>query len=263
MDSKILVEQFCTPPFQEENDFDRTAYAGIKELDIEFENRILKGYSLGNGKNILLVHGWGSRASHMSFLAQYLANNGFHIMVFDGPAHGNSKRKGQKDLSSMFEFGRAVSCIAKKMDNLYCVIGHSLGAIATAFTMTGTGHLSGYRFTAEKLILISSPKNLYQVIENYSRNRDEMYKINELRQSLENAFNCKASEYNLCSELKFLNTDILIIHDEQDEDIPVSDALDLKQSNENIRLILTRGSGHKKILLNREMLRAVKNFLLK
>src|SRR5271157_2657553 len=102
MYNDILVEQFCTPPRQEDTDFDLKAFADAKNLDIEFEGRILKGYSMGSGKNILLIHGWGSRASHMALLARYLANNGFHVLVFDGPAHGCSRRKGKKDLSSMF-----------------------------------------------------------------------------------------------------------------------------------------------------------------
>ncbi len=262
MNHDILVEQFCTPHQQEETDFDKEVFADAKILDIKFENRILKGYSMGIGKNILLVHGWSSRASHMALLARYLVNNQFHVLVFDGPAHGDSRRKEQKDMSNMFEFGRAISCVAKNMGNIYAVIGHSLGATAAAFTLAGTGLLNNYQIATEKLILISAPESISRIIENFSRNRNEMDKMTELTQSLEQAFNFKVSDYSLSSALKYLNTSILIIHDKLDVEIPVSDALMLKEANERFKLILTKGSGHQKILINRDMLRAVKEFLL-
>jgi pimeloyl-ACP methyl ester carboxylesterase len=147
------------------------------------------------------------------------------------------------------------------MCDIYAVIGHSLGATAAAFTMAGTGHLFEYRFAAEKLILISAPENISRFIENYSRSRNEMDAMTELTQSLEDAFHFKVSDYSLSSALKNINSDILIIHDEQDEEIPVSDALRLKEANENSKLVLTKGSGHQKILISRGMLRAVNEFL--
>ncbi len=257
----MLVERFCTPPEQEETDFDRKVFAKAQILDIAFENRILKAYSVGSGRDVLLVHGWGSRASHLALLVRHLANIGFHVLVFDGPAHGNSKRRGQKDMSNMFEFGRAISCVAGHLGNTYAVIGHSFGATAAVFTIAGTGHLSEYRFAADKVVLISAPESVSRIIDNYSRNRNEMDAMTELTQSLERAFDFKVSDYSLSLALQYLNSELLVIHDEQDEEIPVSDALMLKKANERSRLVLTKGSGHKKILMNRDMLRAVEEFL--
>jgi len=260
MNHEDLVEQFCTPPHQEESDLDRKAFAKAQHLDIEFENRTLKGYSMGTGPGVLLVHGWGSRASHLALLARHLANNGFHVLVFDGPAHGNSRNMQHKDMSNLFEFGRAISCVAKTMGNTYAVIGHSVGATAAVFAMAGTGLLSEYRVVAEKLILISAPENILRIIEKYSRNKKEMDVMTELTQSLENAFDFKVSDYSVSLALRHLDARILIIHDEQDEEIPVSDALRMKESNEKSKLILTSGSGHQKILVDREMVREVKGF---
>jgi pimeloyl-ACP methyl ester carboxylesterase len=261
MYNEILVEQFCTPPLQEDTDFDKRAFKDAQIIDIEFENRILKGYSMGTGRNILLIHGWGSRASHLAMLARYLVNSGFHVMAFDGPAHGSSRRQEQKDMSNMLEFGRAVSCAAKKMGDIYAVIGHSIGASSSAFAMAGTGLLSEYRFEAEKLVLISAPESVSRAVESFCRDRNEEDRQAELLQSLEYVFNFNVSDYRLSSELKNLNSEILIIHDEQDEEIPVSDALRMKEMNDSVRLLLTKGSGHRKILLNRDMLHALKEFL--
>lgn len=262
MINEILVEQFSTPPEYEETDFDRKAFSNATILNIEFENRILKAYSIGTGPNVLMAHGWGSRASHMALIARYISNNGFRVVVFDGPAHGNSKKTDCKDMSNMFEFGRAISCVAKNIGDIYAVIGHSLGAMASAFTISGTGLLSEYKFFAEKLVLISSPITVVQVFENYSRKRNELNLLPELAFSLETAYNFKASEYNLLFALQNLNSKVMLIHDEQDEEVPIDDALSLKNKYEKILLKLTNGYGHQKILVNREMLNPIKDFLM-
>lgn len=262
MNNEILVEQFSTPPEYEETDFDRKAFAKATILDIEFENRILKAYSIGTGPNVLMVHGWGSRASHLALIARYIANNGFRVIVFDGPAHGKSKKMNCKDMSNMFEFGKAISCVAKSIGDIYAVIGHSLGAMASAFTMSGTGELSEYKFFAKKLILISSPISVSRVFENYSRNRDELNLLPELALSLENAYNFKAGEYELLVALQYLTSKVMVIHDEQDKEVPVCEALSLKNKYEEIFLKLTNGYGHQRILVNREMLNSIKEFLI-
>lgn len=142
MSYEILVEQFCTPPIQEETDFDRKTFATASILNIAFENSILKGYAMGTGPNVLLVHGWGSRASHLALIARYIANNGFRAVVFDGPAHGNSKKTNDKNLSNMFEIGRAISCVVKSVGAVFAVVGHSIGGMASAFTMLGKEQLA-------------------------------------------------------------------------------------------------------------------------
>ena len=217
---------------------------------------------MGTGPNVLLVHGWGSRASHLALLARYIANNGFRAVVFDGPAHGNSKKIKGKDLSNMFEICRAISCVANSIGTIFAVLGHSIGGMAAAFTLSGTGRVADYKFFAEKLILIGSPVTVPQVLENYSRNRDELNLLPELTQGLENAFNFKASAYDLSSALQNLDSKVMIIHDEQDEEVPVSDVLSLKNSYENIVLKLTKGYGHQKNLVNRAVLGSIKDFLV-
>lgn len=261
MNRELLIEQFCTPPLQEETDFDRTAFSRAQFLDIQFEERILKGYSMGAGRNLLLVHGWGSRASHLSLLARFLATNGFHVLVFDGPAHGYSIQKEQKNISNMFEFARAVSSVARQIEPVYAVIGHSFGATVAGFVLAGTGRMSACRVAAEKLVLISAPDSVSRIIENYSRGRNEIAAMNELTLSLEQAYDFKVSDYDLTTALRGLNAKTLIIHDEEDEEIPVSDALRLKEVNEGAKLVLTKGSGHQRILISRQMLGAVKEFL--
>lgn len=98
-------------------------------------------------------------------------------------------------------------------------------------------------------------------MENYSRKRGELDVLPKLTEGLENTFNFKVSDYDLSLALPYLNSKIMMIHDEQDEEVPVSDVLSLKSTYENIVLQLTNGYGHQKNLVNRGVLTTIKDFL--
>lgn len=261
MIDEALLQQFCTPAHMEESNFDRRAFQDAEARDVAFEGRVLKCHSTGEGKTVLLAHGWGSRASHMALLARSLAAGGFRAVAFDAPAHGNSRRADTADTSNMFEFGRAVSRVAGEYGPVYAVVGHSLGALAAAFALAGTGRFSEYRFAAEKLVLVSAPENLTRVLENFCR-KHGMASTDALRQSLEGAFGFRVSDYSLSEAAGRLCAKVMLVHDEDDEEIPVSDALDMKKKHEGVELVLTRGFGHGRILICREMFNAVRSFLL-
>ena len=79
---------------------------------VRFEARTLITYTWGEGKGVLLAHGWASRASHMALIARGLARRGFRAVAFDLPAHGRSRFHGGSPLSSGFEFGCAIRAVA-------------------------------------------------------------------------------------------------------------------------------------------------------
>jgi pimeloyl-ACP methyl ester carboxylesterase len=168
---------------------------------------------------------------------------------------------GIKDKSNMFEFGRAISCVANKIGDIYAVIGHSLGASAAVFAMAGTGYLSMYKFQTKKLILISTPVSVIRIIESYCRTMHSIFLMGKLTQSLEDAFNFKANDYSLSTEIEFIKSKILMIHDHQDEVIPVNDVIDLKHKYKKLQLKLTDGYGHQQIIMSREVLNSIVIFL--
>ena len=106
--SKRVMMHFCAPITEAENALDRKLTRSAEQCDIPFEGQILKAYVWGEGKTVLLVHGWGSRASHLAFLGKNIATSGFRAVAFDGPAHGNSQFNGSCPRSSLPEFCRAI-----------------------------------------------------------------------------------------------------------------------------------------------------------
>jgi pimeloyl-ACP methyl ester carboxylesterase len=258
-----LVRWFCTPPSFPFTDFESKAFTGADNIHFSFEGEMLAGYCWGEGKTVLLIHGWGSRASHMAFLGRFLAKAGFRVIAYDAPAHSSSGAPLKKTTSNMFEYCHAISTVAKSLAPLYAVVGHSFGAMCAAFTVSGTSEFSENKISAEKLVLISTPPTLVDVYKSFCR-RDGIgeERLAVLKSTLEKEFGFLSEDYTLKAALQNISADILIVHDTDDEEFPVSDIYDLQKSKPGAKLLVTEGSGHQKILANRVMIARIREHLL-
>ena len=257
-----VLEKFCTPPIPAKTEFDQKVLADARIDTIGFEGHNLHCYSWGEGKTVLLVHGWGSKASHLALLARHLARTGLRAVVIDGPSHGLSLKNEEKQQSSMFEFGRALSTVSAAIGSLYALVGHSFGALTAFFTSAGYGKLAPYQVRPERLVLISSPLSIQYVIEVYCRQEHmAAEQEQELKAELERGFDFSIEDYSALQALSGIRSKLLIVHDEEDEDVPFSNAVILHRSKAGSQLVATNGGGHQRILANRVMLRAVQGFL--
>jgi pimeloyl-ACP methyl ester carboxylesterase len=258
-----LVRRFCTPPFIPFREFENRALTDAEKMDLPFEGEMLAGYRWGAGRTVLLVHGWGSRASHMAFLAGILAKSGFRVVAYDAPAHSSTDLNPRKTMSNMFESCRALHAVAKSVGPLYAIAGHSFGAACAAFTVSGISAFNDYKIPVRKLVLISSPPTLVDVYKSFCR-RDSIGEegLPVLKTILEEKFSFVSEAYTVKDALHNIAGDVLLIHDEEDEEFPVSDIYELQRSRPDIKLLVTRGSGHQKILANRVMLAGVRGHLL-
>jgi pimeloyl-ACP methyl ester carboxylesterase len=258
-----IVQRFCTPPFYPFTEFEKKAFTDADKMGFPFEGDILAGYCWGEGKNVLLVHGWGSRASHMAFLGRFLAKAGFRVVAYDAPAHSSSDAPLKKTTSNMFEYCKGISAVAKSLGPVYAVVGHSFGAACAAFTAGGISAFSDCKIPVEKLVLMSTPPTLVDVYKSFCR-RDGIgiEGLPLLKSTLETEFYFVSKEYTVKAALQKLSADVLLVHDAEDEEFPVSDIYALQQSMPAAKILVTTGSGHQKILANRTMMAGVKEFLL-
>jgi len=260
---KDLIRRFCTPPFIPFSEFEDKAFSNAEKVEFPFENGNLAGYTWGTGKTILMIHGWGSRASHMAILGRFLAKAGFKVFVFDAPAHSSTTYPMKKSTTNLFEYCRAVYAVASSIGPLFAVIGHSFGAACAAFTASGTSAFRKYRISADKLILISTPPKLTDVYLSFCKKDqigEEGFAI--LKDTLESEFNFTSEDYTIEASLKNISSDVLLIHDTEDEEFPVSDIYPLQRYFPGTKIFITEGSGHKKILGNRLVMARIKEFLL-
>jgi hypothetical protein len=258
-----LVERFCTPQTPPLTDYDSKAFADAERIEYPFEGINLHGYCWGKGKTIVLVHGWGSRASHLAHLGRMLAKLEMRVIVYDAPAHFSSNEYAGKSTSNMFEYCRALSAIAKKEESLYALIGHSFGAFCAALTISGRLAFTNDKISAEKLIMISSPPTLTDVLKSFCKNNVlEFSDFQELKNNLEKSFSFSVDDYDIKSALQSVGAKTLLIHDSDDEEFPIADIYSIQKAVPHLQLFTTQGYGHQKILMNRAMIARIKEFLL-
>ena len=257
-----IVDEFSTPPVFPIKDSELKILSDAQIINIPFGNETLNCFQWGEGKTVILAHGWGSRASHMAFIGKFIAGLGFKVITFDAPAHSSLNSEGLKTKSSMFEFSRAIGTVANYFKPIYAVIGHSLGSAAAVFAITGHEPFEDYKFDLEKLVLISCPADLRSLIINYCKENNIEDSVSvDLEFGLEARYNFRVEDFSVVSTLKELNAKKLLIHDSGDESIPVTDAYEIIKANDDILFHETSGAGHSKLLMNRSVLAKIKDFL--
>ncbi len=257
-----LVELFATPPLLPETEYDRKALADAVLLEIPFEGQRLAGYSWGSGPSVLLAHGWASRASHMVPLGRVLIKAGFHVVAFDQPAHGRSLKKGQANRSSMPEFARAIATVGRSLGPLHGLVGHSLGGAAAALAAGGSPILPGLQVATGRLVMISSPAGALSIVESYCSEQGLKERKEELIQAIQDGYGFPIEAYNVGPSLQNCTARVLIVHDQEDAEVPFQEALQLRQACPASKLVTLQGAGHGGILSSRTMLKSVRDFLV-
>tara|TARA_X000000950_G_scaffold86409_1_gene108706 strand:+ start:6477 stop:7325 length:849 start_codon:yes stop_codon:yes gene_type:complete len=221
----------------------------IPEID-----KKLMVYELENsGPKVLLVHGWSGRATQMYDIAEKCHDSGMHVFSFDLPAHGQSS-------SSTTIIPEVVSCIRslyQKIGPFDYAIGHSIGGICI---------MNSLRFgdKYEKMVTISSPH------VNVDMFRDFIFKIGLKEENLDslleifkNKVGASVESYDLIKCAEISKTPTLLLHCEDDRDIPVDCSKESINHFGNGKLILTRGLGHRRILRNKDVVNSILKFLIK
>jgi pimeloyl-ACP methyl ester carboxylesterase len=256
------LDLFCTPIAPALNGTEIKALEKSDRFTVRFEESDVPCYAWGKGRTVLLCHGWSSRAGHLLLLASALARFGFKVVAFDAPAHRSLPGIVTKSASSMFEFARAIATVARGLDDVYGLIGHSLGAMAALFAMAGVPPLNDCSFHAEKLVLMSAPAALIHVISNFCRTHG----FNEvergfLENELESAFSMSIARYDCAQALGQIDVDALIVQDENDDQFSTAETLAHCATGSQSRVFMTTGLGHDRVLASRPVFAEIRSFL--
>jgi pimeloyl-ACP methyl ester carboxylesterase len=122
---------FFTPPRTRirDEEYAVLAHAGTFSLHVRGER--VSGYTWGDGPPVLLVHGWGGHAAHMTAFVKPLTQAGFRAVALDMPGHGQSGGR----LSSLVHFAAAIKAAGEHFGPLQGLIAHSLGAAGATAAM--------------------------------------------------------------------------------------------------------------------------------
>ncbi len=206
-------------------------------------------------KKILILHGFSSAAYKFSSYAEAFIREGYEVVAFDAPAHGNSEGKTVN--------AAIYAAMIKKGIELYGpfdgFIAHSFGALALSLALDETPHKAD-----TKIVFIAPATETTTAIDTAmsvlglkdAAVRSEIDKI---------IFNISGKETSWFSMRRIMHTiqaKILWIHDEDDDITPLSDAIKIKEDNHSyIEFFITKGLGHRRIYHDAVVKKRVMDFI--
>lgn len=207
---------------------------------------------------VFLVHGWQGRGAQLGKLVEPLLGMGLRVVAWDGPAHGDSSGKSANVRLFAELLGGAAEELAGKSGELLGVVAHSFGAGATTLALA-----KGW-LRAKRVVLVAAPADLEWVVSGFSRRfRFSPAVERSFRQKLESWVGLKTSEVGIAHLAKTIDTPALVVHDEQDEDVPFADAEKIVKNWRGSKLLPLTGVGHRKILKAPAFIEAAKEFIAK
>ena len=219
-------------PTEANRDFLNTAF---KE-ELEYNNQSIMTYRwIGKKQTILLAHGWESNAARWQNLIVSLKAKNFNVVALDAPAHGRSGGR----IFNAFVYSEFINVVSKRFQPSI-IIGHSVGGMAAVFFQN-----KYQQQQIQKLILLGSPSEFVDVLERYSNMLGYNQRVRtQMNTTIIERFGSKPEDFSTAKCLQTINSKGLIIHDAEDEIIPYQDALLIKNSFKDSKLITTSGLGH-------------------
>lgn len=218
----------------------------------ELEKRI-QVYKYGKSeKKVLLIHGWAGRGTQMYKIAEAFVDMGYETVSFDATAHGDSEGK----TSAMTEFIPAVLEIEKRHGPFEFAIGHSLGGMVL---------LNAVRdgFKVNRIALLGSGNSITAICHQFVNRLELKPKIAELlKRNMDNLLGYDVEKLSSYVVAKSLTIPTLVIHDTQDNEVPVSCAHAIRQNLKKGDIMITDGLGHRRILTDPSVIDRILSFLL-
>lgn len=239
-------------------------------MKIKVKNVLVNYIQYGEGKDILLLHGWGQNIEMMKMLGDNFSDR-FRITILDFPGFGLSEEPGEawniKDYANMLEEFINELGIKKPI-----IMGHSFGGrVAIRYSA---------EHVVEKIVLFGSPcvrentelplsvkilkgikklpgmDKIGEFAKNFIGSRDYKAASPIMRQTLVNVVNEDLSKY-----AKEIDCPTLLIWGENDTEAPVSDAKILESIMVDAALIVLPGTHYAYIENLGQVVNILNNFI--
>jgi len=202
-------------------------------------------------KKVLLVHGWSGRGTQLVKFADELRKLGFSTISFDAPAHGKSLGK----TTLLPEFIETVLELEKQFGPFESAIGHSLGGMALL-----NAAKQGLRI--KNLSIIGSADIIEDIMDDFVKKLQLDPKIsNLLRLHFEKQSTQSMHSFSSSVVAKDVAIPVLIVHDQNDPEVPVGCAIHIHESLADSKLLITKNLGHRKILGDNSVIHTVTDFI--
>lgn len=230
----------------------------------------LAAWSWGEGPTVLLVHGWNGRGSQLGRLVDPLVAAGYRVVTFDAPGHGESPGSSSSMLHFADAIEHAVDALRPVFGSLGAIVAHSMGAPATVVAMNrfqtraATERERPLResLPVERFVFIAPPIDVRDFVRSFSKlanlgPESELL----LGRRIEARFSTSLDSLYAPRLARSLSEPLLLIHDEEDREVPAAQGRRLAAAWRGSSLWLTRGLGHTRILTEPDVVRRIVGFV--
>ncbi len=252
--AKIIFKSFVTPFYKV---ISKQPIKNAEPIQFLLNKKIINGYQWNTPqtKKILILHGFGSAAYKFKDYATMLSDKGFEVLAFDAPAHGKSDGK----TTNAVEYSEMIKMVIDKFGPIPIFLAHSFGGMALSLALENVPHNKNTKVifiapATETTTAIDGAFNLLKLKNKVLRMEFEKI-IFEISGQQTEWFSIRRAMHNI-------KASVLWIHDEDDDTTPWADALKVKEDNHNnIKFVLTKGLGHRKIYHHKETKNKVLEFI--
>jgi pimeloyl-ACP methyl ester carboxylesterase len=205
-------------------------------------------------KKLLVIHGFESSCKNFDRYISVMIEKGYEVLAFDAPAHGQSEGK----QINVVLYKDMLEDIYERFGPMNAFIAHSFGGLAISLALENIPHKKDL-----KLVLIAPATETSTAV-------DTLFNMLRLNGKTRLAFDKLIVEvgrkpvewYSISRALRNIEGQILWVHDEDDTVTPFKDVQPIvKRHLPNIRFLITKGLGHRRIYREEKVINEISSFL--
>ena len=208
------------------------------------------GMKWGKGPCVFFTHGWAGRGTQFCQFIPRLLKEGFSVVSFDAPSHGQSPGV----MTNALEILEAAECVANVVGEIYAFVGHSFGC---SFSLSLANSLK-----IKKIVLFAPNYDVEEDLKRWATQegvRGDFFET--LISGLESKYSRSFKDFNPCIIGPQVRGHVLIFHDEDDRASKIENSKKLTKVIPKSLLKISHGLGHNKILRDDKTIREVLAFL--
>lgn len=247
---------FSTAPRMRVRESERAVHESARRSALPLPSGETMTFEWGAGeRSVLLLHGWKGRAAQFAPLVERLVGDGFRVVAFDAPAHGDSPGRS----TDVRDWIAAAEALRERDGDFDLLVGHSFGALAALTLARST-------LPTPRVAVVAGAASPETFVEEFVGDfRLRSASAERLRERFRGRLGVDAAgllrRYDAVADPLPDATELLLAHDRRDRRLSDRDALRLREVHGGrARLLRTEGLGHARILGAEPVLDAIAGF---